>query len=509
MAAFQLVLRNAMGRVKVPVECAQDTDSEQVAAALALLSRIEEEAEDGYPAFPTVIYFPVRTEQADAGRVRLSVLARHFTGARLKFEKKKVEVRAAGDAAAAEAGSVAKKKKKKKQQKPGHGGSGDVLHYVEVDMRTLFLSLGLWRALANDVAEYNRTVEAERAGGPTEGAARRYGRHRLLKQLRELGAKRPAAGRLLAVPGLAALIAVVEAVHSDELADARAAIAQGACTFDGFAELYAPGREVVDRRGAITGLFGVTTAFCVRSCFYREGKSMMQKMERTCHVALEFIVSTGRRFAVIEVVQVFVPFKGTRRFAELDLAPLGEGEEDGASSALRGRLERRGAVYQRVAIGQHFVGYTASTFLAMRTPLGGGSGRKKPVALSSGKQRGAAVARPGRMMVDTAASHVVGHNAARFTGVACDAVLGAMRYEMAVERRREAARGADDAASQAAAAGDDDDDGPLMLDADGPLSARLLRRCWPAVAGFSFTSKSWGGVFCSSYRYIYISPWSR
>ena len=486
MAAFNLVVRNATGRAKVPVDCAQESEAEQSAAALALLLRIEEEAEDGYPAFPTSIYFP---EKADAGGVRLSVLARHFTGARLKFENKRAEVRAAGDAAGADAGSGGKKKKK--QKKPALRGGSD-LHYVEVDMRTLFLSLGLWRALANDVAEYNLTVEAERAGELTDGTARRYGRHRLLKQLRELGATRPAAGRLLAVPGLAALIAVIEAVHGDELAEARAAIAQGRCTFDGFAELYAPGREVIDRRGAITGLFGVTTSFCVRSCFYREGKSMMQKMERTCHVALEFVVSTGRRFAVIEVVQVFVPFRGKRRFAELDLAPLGEG---GASSALRGRLETRGAVYQRVAVRQHFVGYTASTFLAMRAPLGGGSGRKKPVVLSGGKQRGAAVSRPGRMMVDTAASHAVGHNAARFTGVACDAVLGAMRYEMAVERRREAARGANDAASQAAAAGEDDDDGPLMLDADAPLPARLLRRCWPAVAGFSFTSKSWGGAF--------------
>ena len=490
---FKLLIRTSSGRSAVSIPCAhEDSEAAQAEGALTILRQLEEDAEDGYPLAPTLVHFP---ERGDTGGVRLSVLARHFTGARLKF---------ATSAASSSAISSSKKKKKKKETELG---GGDDRHYVECDTRTLFLTLGLWRALANDVAEYNDSVSADRArameGEAPEGAekstaaaaaatARRYGRHRLMKQLREFGAKRPAEGRLLIVEGLTALIAVIEALNAEELADAREAIAGGTCGFDGFAELYAPGREVLDRRGAITGLFGVATAFVVRSCFFREGKSMMKKTERTCHVALEFIVSTGRRFAVVEVVQVFVPFKGRRRFAELDLAPLRE--EDVAT---RARLEKRGEVYQRVAVGQHFVGYTASTFLPMRAPLGGGAGgnRKTVSPFAQGSGRGTkSTARPGRMMVDTSASHVVGHNAARFTGIACDAVLGAMRYELAAERTRDAAKGgsAGVAAQAAALSGDDDDDGPLMLEAEAVMPARLLRRCWPAVAGFSFTSKSWG-----------------
>ena len=103
----------------------------------------------------------------------------------------------------------------------------------------------------------------------------------------------------------------------------------------------------------------------------------------------------------------------------------------------------------------------------------------------------------GRMIVDTLASHAVGHNAARFTGIACEAALGVMRYEMNIQRQRDAARGESTTTPTTSniSLSNHDTAGPLLIDRTTKLTQEMLRCCWPAVAGFSFTSKTWGVLF--------------
>ena len=379
-----MVYRTATGREKVPVlendgGGNSDANSESVAQVMEVVQRRAADVEDGYPEHPTVIDFPL---SPSSYATLLGAFARHFTGAKLKFE----EVQASH----VDAYGLPREEKKKKKKKT------TVRHHVQVDMRTLFLTLGLWRGLAHDLAEYNDStatttttripVEENTAAPDTCSAktnkgvlAKRYSQHRMLSQLRACGVQRPPLGTTLSIPGLAALIAVIEEVYKETIETSKVSIATGACPFSALSELYIPGMNVIDRNGVMTGMHGVAAAFRVRSSFYREGKSMLNKVERTFHVALEYVVSTGYRFAVVEFTHIFTPFAGERICGDLDIAPLTE-ESDVLA------LETRGRVYERVALGEHFVGYAASAFLPMHAPLGSRSSKSKRTASFRSRQ---------------------------------------------------------------------------------------------------------------------------
>ena len=158
---------------------------------------------------------------------------------------------------------------------------------------------------------------------------------------------------------------------------------------------------------------------------------------------------------------------------------------------LKERLQATGAVYEKVSVGHRYMQFEPGSFFASRAPLGG-SGQGGGGAVSGGSARDG-----GRVMVDTSASHKVGHNAARGTGLACHAVLAALQMEAVAKRSGGSGRagggmGAESGGTGGASTLESGGDALLVL--TSPLPSELLHRMWPAVAGFSITHKTWGQV---------------
>lgn len=359
-----------------------------------------------------------------------------------------------------------------------------------VELGTLYDALGLLRSLQYDVDQFNSAAAHASASPAPSLSETRYACYRLTRQASAFGVRvpRPGAGTV-AVAGLDALVAYVEATHTDTIMRARALLAGGLVDFAALAECYTPGTDVLDR-GAATGVFGVPTAMRVRACFLSRGKSLFGVVS-TFYLALELVIAVSDRFAVVEHHFPIADFPGTRSTSEgLDsFITLREG--------VKAELVARGALYERcVAAPGAFMEYAPGSFLPV--PRGGTS--RAPARARGG----------GRIMVDLRAAWSRGVHAARSEGTASDAVKGVLKLVAQRARSAGAAGGVFDAhaaggptadgAAQAAAIEEEASLELLLLSA--PLPRGLLHLTWPVVAGFSFAAKSWGVAMVAGLRAV-------
>ena len=314
---------------------------------------------------------------------------------------------------------------------------------------------------------------------------------RLSRQAAAFGVRVPRAGAgVVEVPGLDDLVKHVESLHAAKLEASRALIAGGVVDFESLAEFYRPGAELLDR-GAVTGLFGVATGMRVRACFYSRGKSLFGVVS-TFFAGLEFVVSVGERFAVVECQVPVADFQGTRATAE--------GLENFVvlTDTMRAELTRRGSRYEHLSTTCAFSEYTTGSFL----PVSKGGGPTRAVARARGG---------GRVMVDSQAAWARGVHCARSEGIASEAVKGvlkllAQRARLSAAAQQQAALreassvGAEGASGQAAAHAEEESLELLLLSA--PLPPSLVALTWPVVAGFSFAAKSWGVVLVEGLREV-------
>ena len=353
-----------------------------------------------------------------------------------------------------------------------------MLRTTKVELTRLFDALGLLRSLQYDVAQFNTVCCA-----PTlTPSAVRYACYRLTRQAAAFGvrAPRPNTGIVVRVPGLDDLLLYVEAAHANVIAASRSAIAGGAVEFDGLAEFFVPGVDVVDR-GAATGVFGVPTVMRVRACFYSRGKSLFGVVS-TFFVALEFVICVGERFAVLECTLPIAEYSGTRSTQE--------GLENCVAlrPSLKEEIQRRGATYTRMAAGSAaFFEYAAGAFTSVQRP---GTQLRAP-----SRSRGS-----GRLMVDARAAWGRGVHAARSEGVAADVVKGVLKL-MTQRGGGLAAVAVDDNESrgQIVAAAEEEESLALLL-LTAPLPETLELLTWPVVAGYSFDAKSWGVALVAGLR---------
>ena len=352
------------------------------------------------------------------------------------------------------------------------------------DFGTLYDALGLLRSLQYDVAQFNSAVSPST---PLTVSEARYATYRLSRQASAFGVRLPRAssGCSVTVPGLDALVALVESKYADALSGARALISGGVVDFASLGELFVPGVDLVDR-GAATGIFGVPTAMRVRACYTSRGKSLFGVLS-TFYAAVECVVSVGGgRVAVVECPMPIAEFTGTRSTTE--------GMENfiTLSAGLQQELTARGLRYMAMSGGSSsssassasFVEYTPGSFLP--------APRLGSVARAPSRARGG-----GRMMVDTAAAFAHGVHCARSEGVACEAVKGVLK--LLAKRSRVAVGGgaappAAEAPSSAAgqAVASEEEESLELLLLSQPLPPSLLHLTWPVVAGFSFAAKAWG-----------------
>ena len=275
------------------------------------------------------------------------------------------------------------------------------------------------------------------------------------------------------------------------LEQAQALLAAGTVEFAGLAEFYRPGADVVDR-GAATGLFGVPTAMRVRACYFSRGKSLFGVVS-TFFAAVEFVVSVGDRFAVVETPFPVPEFPGTRG--------VGGGLEafSRLTDAARAELLARGAAYEAMAGGgSSFVAYGPGSFTPSLRKGGFGGGS----AVSAARGQGSS----GRFMVDTGAAWVRGVHCARGAGgAAAEAVEGTLK--LVAQRARSGGGGAggggaDHYTAGGAAAAVAEEESLELLLLPGPLWEDLRCRTWPALAGFSFSAKAWGTVLVAGLQKV-------
>ena len=355
-----------------------------------------------------------------------------------------------------------------------------------VEFNRLFDALGLLRALQYDAAQFNNAAEGASWATSSGVGELRYACFRLNRQAAAFGVRipRPGEGRV-EIPGLDELIAFVEKTHAQQLGMSHTLLEGGLCDFDSLAELFLPGTDLLDR-GACTGLFGVSTAFRVRACYYSRGKSLFGVVT-TFFAAVECVVACGSRFAVVESHVPVTEFAGTRSVRE------GLTHFVHLSEAARAELTERGRIYSTLSAGHAFMEYAPETFSP--SPRAGGTAVRALAARARGG---------GRVMIDTQAALSRGISVARSEGSAAEALRGVLK--LLAQRERQA--GSTQAAGivlgseggQAAAAAEEASLELLLLSA--PLPDSLLCLTWPLVSGFSFAAKCWGTVSVSGLRAI-------
>lgn len=355
-----------------------------------------------------------------------------------------------------------------------------------VELSRLWDAIGLLRSLQYDVAQFNTAAVESASLAPS---TIRYACFRLNRQAAAFGVRvpRPGEGQVV-IPGLDDLVNLVEKANQLQIETSQTMISGGLCDFDSLSELFRPGTDLLDR-GACTGLFGVPTAFRVRASYNSRGKSLFGVVS-TFFAAVECVVATGSRFAVVESHMPMVEFAGTRSVND------GFDHLVRLSEATRADLVQRGLIYSRLSSGHSYMEYSPGTFTAS-SPRAGSTAVRALTARARGG---------GRIMVDTHAALARGVSIARSEGTAAEAVRSVLKLLAQRERQGGLASsgggvGVDAGNGQAAASAEEESSLELLL-LSAPLPDSLLCLTWPLVTGFSFAAKCWGTATVSGLRDI-------
>jgi hypothetical protein len=252
---------------------------------------------------------------------------------------------------------------------------------------------------------------------------------------------------IVTVPGLDSLVSYIEMEHAEAIATARSNVAAGLVDFDSLQEYFVPGRRVVDR-GVATGLSHVLapTILKVRACYYARGKTLMQGLVSSFHMALETVVAAGDdNYIVVEFQHLQSHFDGTRSISasssSIDMFTL-------PSDPLLQELTRRGQQYQILCGGDHdvtksttgssgqMVQYSAGSFLSV------GSSKA-----SAARQQATSSRSGGRMMIDTVSAWAKGVNCAVHNGTASGVIVSSLKMYQQTRIQKQQQRSAAESSS--------------------------------------------------------------
>eukprot|EP00566_Odontella_aurita_P002131 CAMPEP_0113549958 /NCGR_PEP_ID=MMETSP0015_2-20120614/13722_1 /TAXON_ID=2838 /ORGANISM="Odontella" /LENGTH=1061 /DNA_ID=CAMNT_0000450725 /DNA_START=132 /DNA_END=3317 /DNA_ORIENTATION=- /assembly_acc=CAM_ASM_000160 len=364
---------------------------------------------------------------------------------------------------------------------------------LSVELRKdLYNALGILRAVRREQDDYNRAVVAvegdlESSSSMSEDALRAL-RRPFLERLSSVGA-RPngnlSRGETADVEGLVDLVRLIESECSD-LIQAHAALMEGGTyDFNSLGEWFAPGSRAVARDAFSTG----SDILCeVTRSYYEEGRTLFG-VTRRFRVGFRFyaFVSGGEgggKFTPVEFAESMESFAGSRNVRTLPFVPLGGlGQED--TGKVLDRLRKRGEMYVRCAKGgATFLHYDEGSFF----PKAAGSTRLSAFGHNS---HAAAQRTSGRVMVDCQGSYEAGHG----VSVGYDPMIGAIQSKqkeyMLHLRRMKQASSSSVGGANAGPSASNDNDGMILFSS---LPDDLPAMTWPALVGFSFTSKTWGDV---------------
>merc|ERR1712232_104740 len=266
--------------------------------------------------------------------------------------------------------------------------------------------------------------------------------------------------------GLDELIEFVKKQNETKLAEINDIFRLGMYEFDSLSGIYAPGSRVMAKSVVASGVDMICEVSWNR---FEEGKTLFG-VTRTFRVCFQFVVAVGEHFTMCEYVESIENFEGRRHLRSLNFVPLSS-YDSGSLESLRAAFLERGERYARCATGAHFMAYEKATFFA-KAAKNGRAGGNQIAALRNG----------GRIMVDTQGSYEAGHS----IGFGNDSIVASIKqkYKEYMLLMRSQKKDVNNAV-------DDDVSQMILFD---KIPNDYLEMNWPAVVGFSFTSKSWGEV---------------
>ncbi|KAJ3330843.1 hypothetical protein HDU76_004724 [Blyttiomyces sp. JEL0837] len=350
----------------------------------------------------------------------------------------------------------------------------------------VYLNLGKFRAARHVISKYNIAVDAVIKSteedkenpnpAPLDGVSR-LARQHAIELFSVFAFQITSATDKVTVEGLDDFIAAIEAQFEDSISSHRFQIAAGMVPFDGLGELFAPGIIVSGATSLGSGV--VTTGFMVRSGVYEEKKTLFGK-DKCFKLELEYIVSFGKYFSTVRFEEVFSGWISSRvrPVSELPYIPIDKAGE--AKFIERGEKCVSMVLGDGVLKGQaRFVQYQNGSFYPHW------SKRSQGMVPS---------ASTGRIVIDSERGLSLGHYPSQGSDEATAAMLNtASRYKRILNSLHADSSTAGTKKSSTAA-----------IDASGMVlfsdikEPRLQALLWPALVGFSFTTKSWGHVLVDS-----------
>lgn len=348
-----------------------------------------------------------------------------------------------------------------------HGGGDSIMLIAKLD---LYQVLGSLRGVqfARDV--YNSTCNSDTMSESEVRSKRKP----YLELITSLGIRLPTRQNdVVDIEGLDRLCSYIEEEFKDELKPINDAMRLGMYDFGSLSEIYTPGSCVVAKNVFAAGVDMICEVSWNR---YESGRTMFG-VARTFRVCLQFVVAAGDHFTMCEFVESMESFEGQRHIKSLNFVPLFV-YDTATASRLQMTCRDRGTMYARCATGANFLAYDKGSFYAK-------GGR-------SGGDRSAALRMSGRVMVDTQGGYEAGHS----LGIASnDLMVTSIKYKykeyMLHMRAVKQAKGGCGSDTAGGTTKDDVGTGMILFET---VPDDYLEMTWPAVVGFSFTSKTWGEV---------------
>jgi len=347
--------------------------------------------------------------------------------------------------------------------------------YLKVKAHDLYNAIGSFRGVQHARDTYNSTCDASKKLSEHEI---RFLRKPFLEQLVALTIRSPVEMHAeVNITGLDEFVRLIEKIHEKEIQAVEDDSQLGLCNFDSLSEMYKPGMQVVCKDAFTAGVDMLAEVAWSR---YEQGRSIFG-ITRSFRICFHFFVAVGNHFTLCEFVEAIEQFNGHRNIQGMPFVPL-HCYDSHTSKQMMEKFRCRGEIYSNCGTGSHFLEYGKGCFFA--------KGNTKSRQSSS-----AALQASGRVMVDTQGSYEAGFspsigNMSMVEGIHYkfkEYMLQMRQSKQSVVGRNMLGAGKDGATSQMHTS----DDGMIIFD---KVPSKFINMTWPAVVGFSFTSKSWGDI---------------
>jgi len=347
-------------------------------------------------------------------------------------------------------------------------------HCLTVEAKDIYNALGSFRGVQHSRDLYNSTI----SNSSLSQVEKMSKQKQFLKFLSSLGIRPPqTSNEKVDIEGLDDLVKSTEQLFRKQIKSFGDLYMIGLFDFNSLSNLYRPGTQVLAKNAFISGVEMMCKVSWSR---FEEGRTLFG-VSKTFRVCFQYLFAVGNHFALCEVVEGIDDFEGRKPLEDLDFLPVQFMNERDFEQK-KEIFHNRGMILNKCGTKSNFLAYSKGSFFTKSAK--GENGLKSQISC-------------GRIMVDTQGSYEAGHS----LSVGYDPMVMAIKqkykeYKNLVRQIRQRHDGKADGSTKNVHEVELDinvyGDGSLIL--FNTIPEDFLLMTWPAVAGFSFTSKLWGDV---------------